>query len=363
VTHELREHIQRVIARSKAFYAARTPGHFLIHASYPAPAGPAAPLPPLWDYDLCDVRQLHAYLGTRLDAGRAARAARGGLEDDSIPAAFPYFGIAEHSAWLGMDVRLQESTCLPLPLIERPEDLDRLEMSEHTPWFEIMREGYSYLRSRADGTFVLGVRGTMMPMDLANAMRGDELFTDFLLDPEFAHRLLDFCTRAVEWYYERLTSWADELDGGHVFAMGAGWLGPHCLGHVSNDAAFMCSATVYEEFGFPYEERLSRGYGGLLYHVHNEKLQFVPRLVQLPRLALLEISQDPRTPPPVEDLPRIFANTGSANLLLHMSSDQTRKHVEELKQRNVFLDVHCRDRVDANDIVAFVRSHSANNGE
>jgi hypothetical protein len=349
---KLAERIVRVAARSRAFYAAREGGHLLVRVRVPAES---PPLPPLMGFDLD--RQLGEWLDLSLAAARPGWAATDGLDDDTLPAICPYFGIAEHSAWLGMDVLLQESTCLPVPALREPGDLGRLALSEETRWFRYMREGYAHLRGRNDGSFVLAVRGTMAPMDLANALRGDELFVDFLAEPEFAHRLMAFCVRALRWYFPRLASWADRAAGGLVYSYG-GWMGPRSIGHLSNDAALLCSPEVYAEFGFPYETAQVAGYDQVLYHVHNEKMHFVPRLSALPGLALLEVSDDPRTLPPLEDLPRIHAATGRANLRVRATSDQLRAHIGELSERNYFLEVRCCDRQDAADVIRLVRDRS-----
>ncbi len=344
--------VRRVVARSRRFYSAPEPGHILVNCKVPAET---PPVPPLLEFDLD--RQLGEWLDLNLAADRPRWAVKEGLDDDALPAACPYFGIAEHSAWLGLEVRLQEATSLPVPAVNGPDDLGRLTLDEGNRWCRYMREGYEHLRRRQDGSFLLAVRGTMSPMDLANAVRGDELFVDLLAEPEFAHRLMAFCLRALGWYYPRLVSWADRVEDGQVFLFG-GWLGPDCIGHLSNDAAMLCAPEVYGEFGLPYEREQTAGHGMVLYHAHNQKLHFLPQLATLPKLALLEISTDPQTPPPIEDLARIEAATGSANLRFAATSDALRAHIGGLTRRNFYLDVRCRDRRDAEDVLALVRDRS-----
>jgi hypothetical protein len=233
-----------------------------------------------------------------------------------------------------------------------------LRFSEEDRWFRIMRSSYDHLRLRKDGTFVLSMRGTMTPMDVASAVRGDGLFTDFLLEPAFCHELMETLTAAIPWYYEHLWSWADDVAGGRVFRHFGPWLPPGTIGHLANDTAMLCSPRVYEEFGFPYEARLLEPYAAAFYHVHNESLHYVPRLAGLPRLALLEVTDDPKTVPCIEDLDRILGATGRANLMLHATSDQVRQRLDELQDRNVYLVVSCQDRADAEDILAFTRDRS-----
>jgi hypothetical protein len=349
----LADHIDRVVERARAFYSSQEPGHLLVNAYIPVEC-PA--IPPLHSFDLD--QQLNQWLAYQLEAARPGWRAKEGLDDDSIPAICPFFGIAEHSAWLGMDVILQETTCLPIPIIKTPHDLSRLRLSEENKWFGYMKRGYEYLRSRLDGSFVLSVRGALAPMDMANALRGDELFVDFLLQPDWSHKLMDWLVEAIHWYFGHLLSWAQDIDGGHVFNFGGGWMPPRTIGHLANDAAMLCSPAIYDQFGYPYESRLVSRYDWVLYHVHNEKTHHVPRLATLPHLALLEVTGDPKTIPPIDDLKRIFAATQSVNLMLHADSDQVREHIAELENRNAFLLVTCRDRADAEDIVAFVRDRS-----
>ena len=349
---DVTEHCRRVAQRSRAFYAARGPGHFLVGVSFPVESPPT---PPLFSLDL--ERQLGEWLDRRLAMFRPRWAAKAGIDDDVLPAMYPRYGVAEHSAWLGLDVRLQEDTALSTPAVETLGDVEQLVFSDQTPWYRTMRRSYEHLRRRQDGTFLLGVRGTMSPMDLANAVRGDGLFEDFLLRPEFVHRLLRRMTDAIRWYYPQLLSWADEIDGGHIIS-GFAWMGPRCIGHLSNDAAMLCSARVYEEFGFPYEQKVVDGYPQVFFHVHSQQMHYVPQLSRLPGLALLEVTQDPKTPPVMENLRRIFSATGAAPLALTGTSQQVRAHIEELKERNCFLLVTCADRKDAETTLEFVRGHS-----
>ena len=312
-----------------------------------------SPHPPLWEFDLD--HQITDWLDYKLAQQRVEWQAKEGLDDDTIPCICPTFGIAEHSAWLGMDVQLQEDTCLPIPIIQEPADLWKVRCSEADRWFHYMEKSYKYLRDQKDGSFVLSVRGTMTPMEIANAVRGDVLFMDFLQQPDFVHDLLAILVKAIRWYFPKLCSWADQIHNSHVFTYGKSWMPPGTIGHLANDAAMLCSADIYAEFGFPYELQVVQGYNQIIYHVHNEKMHYVPQLAKLPGLALLEVTNDPTAPPTIEDLERVFAATELANLMLTVTSDQIREHLDELDSRNVFLQVDCQDRLDAEDIIAFVR--------
>lgn len=350
----LNAHIDRVVQRSRRFFAATTPGHFLVHAYVPFDEPPVRAL---CDFNL--ERQLPEWMDYQLAIAAARWRAKDGLDDDHIPSLSPIFGMAEYSAWLGMEVQLQRDTCLPLPMVHGPEDLDRLIFSTSARWFQYLQTGYRYLQERKADRFVVSFGGMIGPMDMANAVRGDDFFLDVVLNPEFMHRLLRRMVEGSHWFFDHLLGWCDCVAGGYVYQFGGFWLPGTRPGHLTNDPAMMCGADVYDAFGFPYEQELAATYSGSLYHVHNANLRMVPRVATLPRLRVLQISNDPKITPVPEDLARLYAVTPpSLPLMMHATSDQIRAHLPELQQRNICLRVPCRDRADADDIVALVRDRS-----
>lgn len=349
----LAEQIDHVVRRSRAFYTSPSPGHLLIHCEIPVDR---PPLPALTNFDLHG--QLEEWLQALLDYYRPLWKIKNDLDDDTLPNICPWFGIAEHSAWTGAEVHLQETTSLPVPFIHELADVEKLSFTPAQPWFQLMKRGYEWLRHRQDGTFLLSLRGTMAPLDLANAIRGNDLFTDFFLQPELVHRLLEKLSQGIRWYFSHLLDWSDCVQDGKVFWITGGWMPKGTFGHLSNDATLLCSADSYRDFSYPVEKELVSHYEGSLYHIHNEKWHYVPLLASLPGMRLLEVSNDPNAVPTLEDLDTVYRHTGDCNLLLHGTSEQVRRHIAELRRRNVFLQISCRDRDDARDLVRLVRSHS-----
>ena len=349
---DLNTRIRRVVDRSKRFYEADESGHFLVGVKFEVQQGKSRALNA---YDL--ENDLEELLDCQLAAKRRAWAAKECLDDDTIPSICPWFGYAEHSAWLGGRVRLQPDTSLLEPFVRTAEDLDKLVLSEDNQWFGYMKRGYEYLRSQCQGDYALAVRGLASPMELANSIRGDELLTDFLLEPDFVHQMLERLTDALIWYWGHLSSWADTIEDGHVM-MSSNWIGPDGLGHFSNDTAMLCSPDVYEEFGYPYESRIVKQFKRTMYHIHNQNMHFVKRLCELPTQVMAEITVDPKTPKICEDLERVLGAATSLHVMLHLCSDDVRKYIDKLKCRNVYLDVNCKDVEDAANIIEFVRGHS-----
>jgi hypothetical protein len=126
-----------------------------------------------------------------------------------LPCIAPRFGHAEHTAWLGQRIRWQADTSRGEPVVADRADIDRLDLQEESLGYRLRRDRHAYLRSRQDGPFFL-------------AVRGDELFSDFLERPEFCHHGLRRLTAIYPKYLHRLRSWADEIEGGHLLWIQAG---------------------------------------------------------------------------------------------------------------------------------------------
>ena len=353
---DLQNQIRSAVPRTRAFFQAAEPGHFLIHAGFPAGKKPA---PPLDQLDLENPDDLHLWLGIQLENKRAFWKAREGLPDDYIPSLAPSFGYAEHAAWLGLKVMLQPTTSLPVPIYDDIAQVPReLSFSEEAPWVRLMRDSYAWLKEQQRGDFVLSVRGGASPMELANSMRGDDLFMDFLEEPDHCHRLLNALTELYPSYFNLLRSWADPVEGGVLSAYLNLWMGPNAIGHLSNDTAMLCSSAVYEEFGFPYEARLLSHYDNVFYHVHSEKMHYLPRLARLPNLRLIQVQEDPQVGSNMKNLEAILEATGDCALMLTGSPEEIIPRLDLLATRNVCLSANCADRNEAESLVAAVRKHS-----
>ncbi len=352
----LSERAGAVVRRARAFCEAGTPGHFLV-AVHPPREWP--PIPDFTSVEWDNPAELQRHVDAQLENHRAGWCSKEGLDDDTLPCIAPRFGYAEHTAWLGMNIRWQRDTSIGEPFLNSRSQIPGLGLREESFGYRLMRDSYAHLRSRQDGSFFLAMRGCASPMELANAVRGDDIFMDFAEEPAFCHQLLARLTEIYPDYLNRLRSWADEIDGGTLFWMHQGWIGPNAMGHFSNDAAMLCGPGVYAEFGFPYEEKLTAGWDHILFHIHTEKMHYVPRLARLRRLRLLQVQADPATGSNFNSIGRILAATGNANLLITAGSAEIRANLDAVRGRNVFFVAHCESRADAADLIAWLRGRSA----
>ena len=120
----------------------------------------------------------------------------------------------------------------------------------------------------------------------------------------------------------------------------------------------LCSEKIYTDFGYPYEKLITQQYQHVIYHIHNEKMHYVPELLKLPNLSLVELTDDPKTIPCIKRIPEILEMTGTKALMIHATSDQIRNHMNDLKKANVYIDAKCCDKADAEDVIKLIRANS-----
>jgi len=286
---KLRPDYKNVIARTKAFIASQRRGAALIQVREIA-GFPLQSSKPLNQWKLPD--EMIPYLDERAAAHVRYWEHRAGLDDDLIPSLAPWYGIAEHTAFLGGEVEFTADTSFNHQILADWADFDRLKLDENHPWLRMVLDGIKHCREKWGGLMAARLRGADGPLDIANIVRGNELFMDVYDHPEELHRLMSFCVDAVRFTMERQKREATHLEGGVVSGFEI-WLPEPCCGHLSDDATCMMSVESYEEFGLPYMRRLCESYENVMLHTHSLGKKNLPQFASIPQIKWLQISSDP----------------------------------------------------------------------
>lgn len=182
----IRSDIEAVMDRIMRFHASGRPGQALIDVNVPVETSPrpndAPPRRKLNEWAFPE--ELYAYLDQRFPDPEPHWQARQQIRDDRIPVTCPHFGIVEHYAFLGNEVTFTEAHSWGHPVVTSWDKLASLELSEDALWFRILMDAYDHLMHRMGDRMVPCLRGLMLPMDLANAIRGDDFFMDLYTYPQ-----------------------------------------------------------------------------------------------------------------------------------------------------------------------------------
>ncbi|MDR1061209.1 MAG: hypothetical protein LBL83_08395, partial [Clostridiales bacterium] len=219
---------------------------------------------------------------------------RAGLDDDSVPSLGPWYGMAEHSAFLGGTVEYAEDTSWHHFEMDSPARLDLLRMDAENPVFKMVVGGIEYARERYGRLFAPKARGTSGVLEIANTLRGSDFFYDLYDSEDDTRALLDYLEKAIVWYYGCQLAAAGSFMGGTVTGFGE-WLPGRAIGQLSEDTTAMISPAQFEAFGLPHTMAIAAQHDGALMHAHALSEPCLPAIAGIPGITLMELSSDPNT--------------------------------------------------------------------
>jgi len=350
-----RPDIAEVMERIRGFHKSERPGQALLDVSAPPnPDRPHREAPSRrklneWSFP----EELHGYLDQRifhLERGWEGR----DIADDRIPVVCPHFGIAEHSAFMGGEVEFTEHTSWVHPVVTEWDRLSSLELSENNLWFKILMDSYDYMLGKTGERFVPCLRGLMLPMDLANSLRGNDIFSDIHAFPDETRALLEFCTEASRWFISRQLEKVGQYRGG-VMGGGGVWLPGNSIGHLNEDASVMCSPRTYGDFGLEYSARVISEYDHAFIHLHGAGSHAFEPILSNDKLVAVEITNDPGQPRGIELYKEFFGLLEHRAVKLFVTPDEIGRNMDLLKRGKTLLWTHTRSREQAREIIEFAR--------
>lgn len=334
------------IEKTRAFYDTGAVGCALLKVKEIATQ--PSTIIPLTDYRFPE--DMYRYLDMRAQKYIERMELRRDLMDDTIPAEGPWYGIAEHAAFLGGCVEYGRDTSWHHAMLEAPGELEKLAMDELNPVFQMVNGGIAYMRDKYNEYFLPMVRGASGALEMANTLRGNDFFYDFYEEPEDLKKLLDYCADALVWNYKKQMEAAGDVYGGVVTGFGE-WLPGRGLGHVSEDTTTMISLELFEEFGRPRTERVFQQFDEVFLHMHALSERCLASAASLPNLRLMELSSDPNTDRAVEVWKRNRENLSNVIPVLRLTRDEILSNMDMLKSQKTVVWYDADSMEDAQDMV------------
>jgi len=318
------------IARYHRFYESRRPGDLLIavRQSWVTKKN-------LFEYDFD--RGGHLEMAADVIAGAKRLAAMNGdLDDDMIPWVGPDFGIAIHHAHLFDDlpVRLAEWTSWAPHPLTGPDGFKRLDEVRFNPdnrWVRMILEMLHYWVEHFDGSYLIIGHAHFSPLDLANALRGNDIFLDYYDNPEELSALMDRCVDVIAAFEELQRT----VVGGHLAKYGTpffGGLGPKNAAYISEDVMDMSGPTISRQWGAPWTRRLRERVGTIVVHHHAMGLHVQRVIAESMSDSLIQVSNDPNYPPTMDTFEKIYADSGDNAIMLDASPQAIVENIDRLKQ-------------------------------
>lgn len=259
-------HVTQRIERYRRFYA--SDAGLMLTIWYQPPEMRLPPPIPIDEVDWSDERAIRRFAQRELERLRSRQAAAALIDDDRIPTAMVFAGTGMIAAALVKDAELVQQTdtnYLHAPIADWRDGIDRIGFRPDNPWYQAQMVMLRTFIDAWDGTFGILPFAHFGPTDLANQLRGNEIFTDVYENEAALHTLLERCTEAIlateaDVRANRLSGYA--LDG---FTFGA-WA--PCGSYLSCDFGDLVSPDTLRRFERPYFDRIVAAWGGCYLHHH-----------------------------------------------------------------------------------------------
>ena len=343
---------ERIAERTRAFYGAEE-GSALIHikscASLKIPE-----MPPLNSFSFPDDNE--RYLDMRAEREYAFLRFHERLDDDYIPSVSPWYGIAEHTAFLGGKVDFTPDTTFQHQICEKLEDCGSLKLDPDNMWIKLVVGGIKYLREKWGVYVPVKMRGADGPSDIANAVRGADIFYDIYDDPEGLEKLMEFCTRAVNFTLDLQREQATEIAGGRITGFGL-WMPGRCMGQLSDDFSTMVSPDVYEEFFLPWLEKCVEDCDMAMLHTHSLGQKILPLFTGIEKIKLIELSSDPNSDRAVEVFRKYHRELSGKNVIVAPTYEELCGMDDLLSSSKTIIWYYAEDEEDAKRALAAVEKY------
>ncbi|MCQ2770308.1 MAG: hypothetical protein MJ236_00715 [Clostridia bacterium] len=303
-----------------------------------------------WNFDT----ELDEYLDIRAKKAIEYWNNREDIEDFMIPSVTAWYGIAEHTAWLGGEVEFSESTSYNHQILEDLEDIDTLKIDPENIWFKRVAGGISYLKEKWGDKIYTKLRGADAPSDIANIVRGNELFYDVYDDPDLVAKLADFCADGMKYYFKRQQEASGMIDGGYLTGFDI-WLPGNSVGQISEDASCMMSPSMYSEIFFDALKKSVEGYDQVMMHTHSLGQAHLPTFAQVKNITVLEISNDPNSDRAIDVWRKYKDVLKDKIVIVEPTFEELKNNVDLLKDYRSIIWYDAKTKEEAKEVANFMK--------
>jgi hypothetical protein len=270
--------------------------------------------------------------------------ARATIDDAMIPSVGVALGIGEYAAFVDGEVYFQPDTSWSKPVLKSLDDFKNLPELGAAKWYGKFMQICEALLQRVAGSGIPFCRGHFSPLDLANALRGDQLYLDYYDDADGVHALLDYCATALIQLHTDLIALAEKYVGDSKYGMfyldGIG---------LSEDIACMSSAKIYRQFAAPHTQRVINAFGRGYMHTHSRAMYLVKEICDLDNIVNLWLPTDPNQARPIERIHQLVEDSRGALLSIEIESfDEMLENFDDLRKGNFSVSVPANDIDHAN---------------
>lgn len=224
-------------------------------------------------------------------------------QNDFVGRLFPYVGTtAFASAFGAKTIYVNSEHPISEPCIHSAEDALRMKPAElEAGDLKRALEKTEYFLGKTKGEYPISVMDMQGPFDTAALLWDKEDFLMALYDePEAVHHVMDLVTDNFIAFGQKMKQMIPDFVPMHTPNLWA----PSDYGmSVSEDSIVMINAQMFDEYVFPYLERISRAFNGLTLHSCGNWKQHMRSIKKIPGLKAINFGAGEM---PMTDIAQVF---------------------------------------------------------
>jgi len=344
----LHPELANIINRHKAFHAGER--GCLIKISLPDEKGLPGLVrePPFegldWD------TQFEDYYKSRIHNGviKARSRLDKGLGDDYITTYRTNFGMGVHYAMFGGKIIFIGGTSWMEPVITKAGEYPNLKYNFDNIWRKRMADEMDYGVEGSEGVLLTALWGGNGPMDMANGVMGNEVFTELMDSPDDMEKVMEICTGACDESYRIQKEHASCVMDGYIAGHANLWIPAPMFGHIGVDASCLTGPALYDEFEKRHLENLADKHGGFMVHTHMMGWRMIGAVAGTKGTKVLFPANDPNEDKIIDRLEEVLTAIGDKKLVVQVNGNELEKALKITAGRSgiVFM-FGARDRDDA----------------
>jgi hypothetical protein len=278
-----------------------------------------------------DETDLDKYADDLLDGIYRMMEARESVEDNYIPQLNINLGIGDYSAFVTGEVYFKKDTSWSVPTVTDLMMYKDIPPIGTSVWYKKYMYILERILKRTEDTDIPFARGFFSPLDLAEALHGEQIYTDFYDDPDKLHDFLDFCADATIHFAEDIYSMIRKYRKNPIY----GTMFIDGIVNMSEDIASMISPALYDEFCAPHTQKVIDHFGSGHMHSHSCAMYLVRHICSLHNVANLWLATDPNHPRPFEQLNELIEDAYGTCLAIDcVSFKEIENNIDVLRKGN-----------------------------
>ncbi|MFA7076130.1 MAG: hypothetical protein WC152_05625 [Candidatus Izemoplasmatales bacterium] len=256
---------------------------------------------------------------------------RSEIDDNMIPAVFPILGIGDYSAFVAGNIIFQPETSWGEHVLKNIDDWKNLPPLGTSPWYKKFLNISEELIKKSYKQGIPYMRGFFSPLDLAHALRGEDIYYDFYDEPIKLHELLNFCADATIKFAEDIYALVEKYYKNTKYGM---WYTKNQI-NMSEDIACMISGDTYREFCRPHTQRVINHFGTGYMHCHSRAMYLVKEICDLDNVVHLWLATDPNQTRPIDNIEQLVKDSNSVVVAIDCERfEEIEENYEKMKNGN-----------------------------